>query len=74
MGLSMILQQRFSGANYAAMDKSQQVMMMYGLPVIFVWMMANFPVGLIIYWSWNNLLAVAQQYVIRSFNLTGNHV
>lgn len=74
MGLSMILQQRFSGANYAAMEKSQQVIMMYGLPLIFVWMMADFPVGLMIYWSWNNLLAVAQQYVIRSFNLTGNHV
>ena len=74
MGLSMVLQQRFSGANYAAMERSQQIMMMYGLPVLFVWMMSDFPVGLMIYWSWNNLLAVAQHYLIRSFNLTGNHV
>ena len=27
-------------------------------------MLANFPVGLVIYWSWNNLLTVCQQWLI----------
>ena len=28
-------------------------------------MMAKFPAGLIIYWSWNNTLSVAQQWLIQ---------
>jgi YidC/Oxa1 family membrane protein insertase len=34
------------------------------LPFIFTIMLARFPSGLVIYWAWNNLLSVAQQYVI----------
>jgi len=26
--------------------------------------MAGFPAGLVIYWTWNNLLSVGQQYVM----------
>ena len=32
--------------------------------MMFMFFLANFPVGLVIYWTWNNLLSVAQQYVI----------
>ncbi|MFL5279764.1 MAG: YidC/Oxa1 family membrane protein insertase, partial [Rhodopila sp.] len=28
-------------------------------------MMASFPAGLIIYWSWNNTLSIAQQWLIQ---------
>ena len=34
------------------------------MPLIFTFMLASFPAGLVIYWSWNNLLSVAQQYYI----------
>ena len=34
------------------------------MPVLFTFMLASFPVGLVIYWSWNNLLSIAQQIVI----------
>src|SRR5262249_17871645 len=34
------------------------------MPIIFTFMLGNFPVGLVIYWSWNNLLSIAQQVVI----------
>jgi YidC/Oxa1 family membrane protein insertase len=27
-------------------------------------MLARFPAGLVIYWSWNNLLTAAQQWLI----------
>jgi len=27
-------------------------------------MLASFPAGLVIYWSWNNLLSIAQQWLI----------
>ncbi len=34
------------------------------MPVIFTFMFATFPVGLVIYYAWNNLLSVAQQWYI----------
>jgi YidC/Oxa1 family membrane protein insertase len=38
---------------------------MFGLmPLIFMFMLANFPAGLVIYWTWSNLLSMIQQYVI----------
>jgi membrane protein insertase Oxa1/YidC/SpoIIIJ len=27
-------------------------------------MLARFPAGLVLYWTWNNLLTVAQQWII----------
>jgi YidC/Oxa1 family membrane protein insertase len=32
--------------------------------VLFTFMLASFPAGLVIYWAWNNSLSIAQQYVI----------
>jgi YidC/Oxa1 family membrane protein insertase len=38
---------------------------MFGLmPIMFTFMFATFPVGLVIYYTWNNLLSVTQQYVM----------
>ena len=34
------------------------------LPLIFTFMLASFPAGLVIYWTWNNLLSIAQQWLI----------
>ena len=34
------------------------------MPVVFTFMFATFPAGLVIYYTWNNLLSVAQQYFI----------
>jgi len=34
------------------------------MPVIFTFMLATFPAGLVIYWAWNNTLSVIQQYTI----------
>jgi YidC/Oxa1 family membrane protein insertase len=31
------------------------------MPVIFTFMLASFPAGLVIYWAWNNTLSVTQQ-------------
>ncbi|HEX8569545.1 MAG TPA: membrane protein insertase YidC [Caulobacteraceae bacterium] len=33
-------------------------------PVIFTFVMAPFAVGLVIYWTWSNVLSIIQQYVI----------
>ncbi len=34
------------------------------MPVIFTFMLARFPAGLVIYWTWNNLLTIGQQWLI----------
>jgi YidC/Oxa1 family membrane protein insertase len=34
------------------------------LPIVFTFMLATFPAGLVIYWSWNNLLSIGQQALI----------
>ena len=34
------------------------------LPFVFVFLFATFPAGLVIYWTWNNLLSIAQQWLI----------
>ena len=35
------------------------------MPWVFMFMMASFPAGLVIYWSWNNLLTIGQQWLIK---------
>jgi YidC/Oxa1 family membrane protein insertase len=60
MGVTMYLQQKL---NPQPPDPVQAKMFMI-LPVVFTFMLAQFAVGLVIYWSWNNLLSIAQQWVI----------
>ncbi|MCH8187497.1 MAG: membrane protein insertase YidC [Proteobacteria bacterium] len=60
MGLSMWLQQRL---NPQPTDKMQARIFMM-LPIVFTFILASFPAGLVIYWTWNNILSVAQQWVI----------
>ncbi|MAO54388.1 MAG: membrane protein insertase YidC [Rhodospirillaceae bacterium] len=60
MGISMFLQQKL---NPQPTDPMQAKVMMF-LPVLFTFLLAKFPAGLVIYWTWNNLLSIAQQWVI----------
>ena len=41
-----------------------QAMVMKWLPVLFVFLFAGFPAGLVLYWTWNNILSITQQWVI----------
>ena len=60
MGLTMFLQQKL---NPAPADPTQAKIMMF-LPLIFTFMLASFPAGLVIYWAWNNTLSIIQQRYI----------
>jgi YidC/Oxa1 family membrane protein insertase len=60
MGITMFLQQKL---NPAPADPTQAKVMMF-LPVIFTFMLAHFPAGLVIYWAWNNTLSISQQWLI----------
>ena len=60
MGFTMFLQTKL---NPAPTDPMQAKMFTF-MPLIFTFMLATFPAGLVIYWTWNNLLSVTQQYLI----------
>jgi YidC/Oxa1 family membrane protein insertase len=60
MGVTMFLQQKL---NPPPPDPVQARMFQF-MPIIFTFMLASFPAGLVIYWSWNNLLSIAQQWLI----------
>ena len=60
MGTTMFLQQKL---NPQPVDPVQARMFML-LPIVFTYMLSAFPAGLVIYWAWNNLLSIAQQWAI----------
>lgn len=60
MGITMYFQQKL---NPAPPDPIQQKVFQF-LPIVFTFMLASFPAGLVIYWAWNNTLSIAQQWLI----------
>jgi YidC/Oxa1 family membrane protein insertase len=64
MGVTMWVQMKL---NPAPPDPTQQMIFNW-MPLIFTFMLAHFPAGLVIYWAWNNTLSVLQQSVIMHRN------
>ena len=60
MALTMFLQTKL---NPSPPDPLQAKIMTY-LPVVFLFLFATFPAGLVIYWTWNNVLSIGQQWII----------
>jgi len=60
MGLSMYLQQKI---NPPPPDPLQAKIFMM-LPIIFTFLLATFPSGMVVYWTINNILSIAQQYFL----------
>lgn len=60
MGVTMFLQQKL---NPQPTDPVQAKMFTF-LPLVFTFMLANFPAGLVIYWAWSNILSIGQQWLI----------
>jgi YidC/Oxa1 family membrane protein insertase len=62
MGISMFLQQKL---NPQPPDPVQAKIFLM-MPVIFTFLLSTFPAGLVIYWTWNNVLSMAQQaYIMK---------
>jgi len=60
MGITMWAQMKM---NPAPPDPTQ-AMIFNWMPLLFTFLLASFPAGLVIYWAWNNFLSVLQQWVI----------
>ena len=68
MGISMFLQMRL---NPSPPDPVQARIFQL-MPIFFTFLLATFPAGLVIYWTWNNMLSMAQQwYILRSIEKNG---
>jgi YidC/Oxa1 family membrane protein insertase len=61
MGITMFVQMQMSPPQP---DPVQQKMFSY-MPIFFTFLLASFPAGLVIYWAWNNLLSIMQQWYIN---------
>ena len=61
MGATQFITQKMTPAMG---DPMQQKIMLF-MPVIFTFFFLNFPSGLVIYWLWNNILQIGQQYYIN---------
>jgi YidC/Oxa1 family membrane protein insertase len=64
MGITMWVQMRL---NPAPADPIQASMFNW-MPLIFTFMLASMPAGLVIYWTWSNLLSIVQQAYIMKKN------
>jgi YidC/Oxa1 family membrane protein insertase len=64
MGITMWFQMKL---NPAPPDPTQKMIFDW-MPLIFTFMLAGFPAGLVIYWAWNNTLSVMQQSFIMRRN------
>ena len=64
MGITMWVQMKM---NPSPPDPTQKMIFDW-MPVIFTFLLASFPAGLVIYWTWNNFLSVLQQGVIMKRN------
>lgn len=60
MGLTMFLQQKLSPSST---DPVQAKVLKF-MPYILTFVLAAFPAGLVIYWTWSNSLSILQQWVI----------
>jgi YidC/Oxa1 family membrane protein insertase len=67
MGFTMYLQQKLSPQ---PMDEMQSKMFLI-MPFIFTYMLAQFPAGVVFYWTLTNILAIAQQWAIAKIGQKG---
>jgi YidC/Oxa1 family membrane protein insertase len=64
MGISMFIQQKL---NPPPPDPMQEKILMF-LPIALTFLFIQFPAGLVLYWTVNNVLSIAQQwYIMRRF-------
>jgi YidC/Oxa1 family membrane protein insertase len=63
MGITMLIQQKMTPT-----PDPKQAKMMLIMPIVFTILFLNFPAGLMLYWLIQNILSIAQQYIIMHSN------
>jgi YidC/Oxa1 family membrane protein insertase len=65
LGITMLVTQRLTPQ--MSMDKSQQVLLTWIMPIFFSFMMMSYPAGLALYIFTNNLLSIVQTFGLRKY-------
>ena len=68
MGITMFIQQAL---NPQPVDPTQ-AKLMKAMPFIITYMFSSFPSGLVVYWTWSNILSIFQQILIKKLELKAN--
>lgn len=63
--LSQIISTKFTPTSAGTQSNAQMKLMMYGLPLIFFFMLYNVPSGLLVYWIFQNILTIFQQIIVN---------
>ncbi|QHD65151.1 membrane protein insertase YidC [Neorickettsia findlayensis] len=67
LGLTMVIQQKLSPSHY---EDGTQAFMIKAMPYVFMILFASFPSGLVLYWVFNNILSLIQQFMIGRYLIT----
>ncbi len=70
MGITMWVQMQL---NPPQPDPVQQQIFQW-MPLLFTFLLATFPAGLVIYWAWSNFLSILQQWYINKKNGAETHL
>ncbi len=62
---SQLLYGKFTQTPQTGQSASQMKLMMYGMPIMFFFVLYDVPSGLLLYWIVSNVLTIAQQVVIN---------
>ncbi len=62
---SQLLYGKFTQTPQSGQNASQMKLMMYGMPIMFFFILYDVPSGLLIYWIVSNVLTIVQQVVIN---------
>ncbi len=63
--VSQLLYGKYTQMNSPGQSATQMKVMMYGMPIMFFFILYNTPSGLLVYWIVSNLLSIGQQVVIN---------
>ena len=64
---SQLLYGKFTQMPQTGQSASQMKLMMYGMPIMFFFILYNVPSGLLVYWIAQNVLTIAQQVIINDY-------
>jgi YidC/Oxa1 family membrane protein insertase len=64
--LSQLFYGKYAQTTSPGQSGAQMKMMMYGMPIMFFFILYNTPSGLLVYWIISNILSIVQQVVINN--------
>jgi YidC/Oxa1 family membrane protein insertase len=64
---TQFISSRLMQSSSSAQSSGQMKLMQYGLPALFFFILYNVPSGLLVYWTFSNVLTAAQQYYYNKY-------